>query len=243
MSNKTHKVKTQALIVISAAVVVLAALLILGTVFGDPVVPEFLRIIFRINTGGDEAEIDGDIPDILHDTTLENVSYFDYSAEEILTALSEATSYKRRIRIISSYGETRDVENYRLSVDGKSFRAVGESSEIVYDGENLYMKNGLSEAVVKADTDVYSEIGFTSLGEVKQLLNDNKHKLSYGTNERTIKAVLYNDDGNIGSEYEISLENGLVVTEYHYRSGEIYRAVVTDSVTEYNGEEIAITKG
>lgn len=42
-------------------------------------------------------------------------------------------------------------------------------------------------------------------------------------------------NGKPTSEYEVSIENGIVITEYHYRNGEIYRAVVTDSVTDYNG--------
>ena len=67
------------------------------------------------------------------------------------------------------------------------------------------------------------------------LIGENEHKLSYGNDRRTIKTILYDENGKPTAEYEVSIENGIVITEYHYKNGEIYRAVVTDSVTDYNG--------
>lgn len=239
MNNKS---RFSSILVLSFVVVIVTATVAMGLAFGKFEIPEFIRVIFG-KQDESSSELIVEIPDISTQTGGETLSYFDYSEEDILNSLIEKESYNRRIRIISSYGEKRDLDEYLLSVDNGKFIITGQTDTMIYDGTKLYIKNELSEETVTAVTDVCSELGITSLDELKLLISENSHKLSYGSNERTLKATIYDSYGQINSEYELSLETGIIITEYHYKNGEIYRAVVTTSVSDYDGEEISLTKG
>ena len=233
--SRPNRLNRRSLIILASAVVVISAVLLIVSIVKGAGMPEFVRVIFGIKQE-EETEVNRtSVPDISPNKGEEKLAYFDYSAEEMLSSLKEKESYHRTLRIISSYEDKRNVTSYSINVNGKAFKAENPSSTISYDGEQLYVRSSVAEFTSQVSTDVYSEVGITSLEELMVLLGENEHKLSYGNDRRTIKTILYDENGKPTAEYEVSIENGIVITEYHYRNGEIYRAVVTDSVTDYNG--------
>lgn len=227
--------RRRGLIILASAVIAISAVLLIVSIVKGAGMPEFIRVIFGIKQEEETEVTHASVPDISPNTYEEKVSYFDYTAEEMLSSLKERESYHRALRIISSYEDKRNVTSYSIDVNGKTFKAENPSSTVTYDGEQLYVHSSIAEFTSQVSTDVYSEVGITSLEELMVLLGESEHKLSYGNDKRTIKIILYDDSGKPTAEYEVSIENGIVITEYHYRNGEIYRAVVTDSVTDYNG--------
>lgn len=234
-SSRPNRLNRRSLIILASAVVVISAVLLIVSIVKGAGMPEFVRVIFGIKQEEETEVTRTSVPDISPNTDEEKLSYFDYSAEEMLSSLKEKESYHRTLRIISSYEDKRNVTSYSIDVNGKAFKAESPSSTVTYDGEMLHVRSSVAEFTSQISTDVYSEVGITSLEELMVLLGENEHKLSYGNDKRTIKTILYDENGKPTAEYEVSIENGIVITEYHYRNGEIYRAVVTDSVTDYNG--------
>ena len=234
-SSRPNRLNRRSLIILASAVVLISAVLLIVSIVKGAGMPEFVRVIFGIKQEEETEVTRTSVPDISPNTDEEKLSYFDYSAEEMLSSLKEKESYHRTLRIISSYEDKRNVTSYSIDVNGKAFKAESPSSTVTYDGEQLHVRSSVAEFTSQVSTDVYSEVGITSLEELMVLLGENEHKLSYGNDRRTIKTILYDENGKPTAEYEVSIENGIVITEYHYKNGEIYRAVVTDSVTDYNG--------
>ena len=243
MNKKSSRPNRRSLIILASAVVVISAVLLIVSIIKGSGMPEFVRVIFGIKQEEETETVRTSVPDISPNSDEEKLSYFDYSAEEMLLSLKEKESYHRTLRIISSYEDKRKVTAYSIDVNGKTFKTENSSSTVTFDGEQLHVRSSVAEFTSNVSADVYSEVGITSLEELMLLLGENEHKLSYGNDKRTVKIILYNDNGKPTAEYEVSIENGIVITEYHYKNGEIYRAVVTDSVTDYSGEDIAIAKG
>ena len=234
-SSRPNRLNRRSLIILASAVVLISAVLLIVSIVKGAGMPEFVRVIFGIKQEEETEVTRTSVPDISPNTDEEKLSYFDYSAEEMLSSLKEKESYHRTLRIISSFEDKRNVTSYSIDVNGKTFKAESPSSTVTYDGEMLHVRSSVAEFTSQVSTDVYSEVGITSLEELMVLLGENEHKLSYGNDRRTIKTILYDENGKPTAEYEVSIENGIVITEYHYKNGEIYRAVVTDSVTDYNG--------
>ncbi|MGN1408806.1 MAG: hypothetical protein ACI4XJ_01385, partial [Eubacteriales bacterium] len=116
-------------------------------------------------------------------------------------------------------------------VSDTKYRAESDANLIICDGEKMYVRNSVSEYSTAAESDFYSEIGLTSLDELKKIIENNKYTLTLSKNNRNLRATVYDDDEILLSEYDVSTEYGIIVNEYHYRNNEIYRAVVTDTLS------------
>jgi hypothetical protein len=245
LKKKTNRNKTRSLIIISVAAVILILFSVLiGICIANDRIPEFIRIIFGMSREENTETATAAIPDIVSDNgEEEQYAYFDLSAEEMFSLLHENESYCRRLRIISSYESERNVASYTITVKGNTFKSECASSTMIGSGDELYISSPAGEFITSVSTDVYSEVGIVSLEEVKNSIEGNNYKLSFGTDKRSIKVILYDENGIPTDEFEISTENGIVTTEYHYNNGVIYRAVVTDSISDYDGDDFVITKG
>ncbi len=243
--KKKNRINTHSLIIIViVSVILIVSLVIISVCVANDRIPEFIRVIFGINQTENTDTASVTIPDMVSDNGAdEKYTYFDLSAEEMFDMMRDNESYRRKLRIISSYENERVVTSYTITVKGKTFKSEGTSEMMIGDGDKLYISSQIGDFTADAVTDVYSEIGIVSIDNVRNMIDGRKYKLSYGSDQRSIKVILYDESGVPTDEFEISIENGIVTTEYHYNNGVIYRAVVTDSITEYDGDDFVITKG
>ena len=235
-NNNSGKSRRNIFIII---LIILASAIILTIVFfsfksGIIQIPGFVKTIFGINGSKDEykTEIYNDIPEITPDNELINESYLNIEAAQALEILQESDSYKRTIRIIYLYENERNVIKYTISKDGGMFTAESNKKTIRCDGDLIKISMPVGEFTYETtEADLYEEIGITSLSEIKADLSRYNHEIKLSDNKKYIRASILNESGNITAEYDISTEYGLVVSEYHYEDGELYRLVVTDSIT------------
>lgn len=235
-NKKAVKQKAKLIIILSAAAVLIAFLIIIFLKSDIMRMPEFARIILGLYDADAEETTVLTVPDIIAGEESDEKLYLNYTAEEILNFLQESKSYTRNFRIIYSYLNKRNVIRYKLSLSDKKYRAESGANLIVCDGEKMHIKTAVSEYTVASDNDFYDELGLTSLDELKKLLEERKHTLALSKNNRYVRASVYDENEALLSEYDISTEYGVIVTEYHYLNNEIYRAVVTDSLLPLDEE-------
>ncbi len=159
--------------------------------------------------------------DIIYETHSTN-------AYEVLMSLSESTIYTRAIRIIYSVDAKTNIYRSTLTKNGDRFRIDSNERTVIYDGVRLYIKEPTYTTVNEAEFNIYDEVGITPLSYIKEHAEQEYVFYKNADNPKTITVVI--SDGAIYNEYEISVENGLVLTERSYHNGDVYCAVITDKI-------------
>lgn len=245
MPSKYRGNRMTSAVILAAAVILIAALLLLFLMKQGVIgVPPFLDAVFGDFAEGEtvEAAETGDriLPEFASGSVHAADHYYRFSVDprETLASLTEWDAYVREFRVINSYNEETDSRRYVLTVKGDRFRLESDSKTILCDGTTTYTitttyRTPLDGTVFTLE----NEIGITPLSEIKEIaekgsvtypMDDNKHLL------------IVSEDAELGtlSEYLVSVETGVVMSERSYIGGTLYRAVVTDSVDVFAANDL-----
>ncbi len=151
------------------------------------------------------------------------------SAYEVLMSLSESTAYSRVIRTIYSVDAKTYIYRSTITKNEDCFRVDSNERTVIYDGVRLYVKEPTYTTVSEGKFNIYDEVGITPLSYIKEHAVQESVYYKDADNPKTITVVV-SDDSNIYNEYEISVENGLVLAERAYYNGVVYCAVITDKI-------------
>jgi len=235
---------TTGVVVTVVAVLVLVLLLLVLMKTGVILPPAFLQSVFG---SGDSAEPDSGtvqsvIPDFSADSVLAGEHYhtFPVDPRETLAVLNEADAYVREFRVINSYGGETDLQKYTLTVSGDRCRIESDFKTVLCDGTTTYTVTGTYRT--QLNNTVFTpeyEIGITSLEDVKTAAE--KGSVTYSKaprNDKSLTVTAEDAESGILSEYIVSIETGVVTGEYSYIGGELYRAVVTDSLDVFAADDL-----
>lgn len=201
--------------------------------FGVISVPDYITSIFSENGGsGDTTEYGScDISDI-KGSAQSSIVYEQHAenAYDVLMSLSESEAYRRVIRTIHSLNGETSVENATIIQNRDRFRIETAYKTVIFDGEKLYINEPTYTMTMSGVFDIYSEIGITPLSYVKENATADNVMFKDSDNKKKITVIIHSDSTPTHTEYEISVENGLVLAERSYYLGEVYRSLVTDKI-------------
>ncbi len=233
-------------VIIAAAVVLIAALLLLFLMkLGVIGVPAFLDTVFGDFGKNENTEVamnpnDIILPEFAAGSVHAEDHYYRFSVDprETLAALTEWESYVREFRVINSYNEETDSRRYVLTVDGDRFRLESDSKTILCDGTAIYTITATYRTPLNGTVfTLENEIGITPLSEIKAIAENGSVTYPTGDDKHLL---IVSEDAELGilSEYLVSVETGIVMSERSYIGGTLYRAVVTDSVDVFAAEDL-----
>ncbi len=198
--------------------------------------------------GDDDGEMVGIIPDMDEPGRTEAGYYDDLELEagELLGRLTETEKYLWVFRSIEAWENEYTVERVIITRDGEKYRIEKEDLLVICDGENIYRREGMMEAVYPASvSDLCAEAGLTSLSAVRETAADPNYtvKIEYDdpVNPRNIRVS--RSRGTWRDEFVVSIETGIPVTERSYMGSMAYRMILTDSISadaEIDGKNFLI---
>ena len=100
------------------------------------------------------------------------------------------------------------------------------------NGRQVYIETP-NYALIADERDYTDEIGITPLSRLIRETNDPALDTLISTNERTVRVQIIHPDTNVVDQYELSLENGLVLTETSAYEGEIFRKHISPNAMIY----------
>ncbi len=242
-SKKNNKTKPRDFIKISVIIVLIIALIAGVTAIGrfdSADISEMIKDLFSKGKGdGDSSSSEQGISGIRPAEESVSEVYWNKENDEYLSLIDGDSAYIRELRIITAYDENRSSESFTLSADSGKYRAESEAKLIINDGENVYYSSPEVSFVTSAKKfDITDELGITTLELLKQEIRTARYDVQVSDNKKYIRVTVYTySNGDVSSEYDISVEYGVVMAEYHYMDGEIYRAVVTDSIAPLTSSE------
>lgn len=221
-------------IMVSAASIVVV--LIFLFFFNIIKIPDFILNLFNADNDSDVSEkYEYEIIDDIKENNMTDIIYETHneSAYKVLSSLEESESYTRKVRMFFFYGEDTSVTRANITKNGDCFRVETDSRTVIYDGEILYIKEPTYSLTERGSFNIWNEVGTTPLSYIKE--NANKASVSYKTsvNPKIITAVIRNEEQKMYSEYEISTETGIVITEKSYFNNLLYRVVMTDTIDAF----------
>jgi hypothetical protein len=196
-------------------------------------VPEYILNIFTDNgRGGNTTEFGScEISDI-EGTDPTSIIYEQHAenAYEALMSLTESNIYRRVIRTIYSSKGNTSVESATIVQSGERFRIETAYKTVIYDGKKVYVKEPTYTMTLEKESQIYNEIGITPLSYIKENASPENVVFKDSDNKKKITVIIRDSSSPIFNEYEISVENGLVLNERSYYLNEVYRALVTDKI-------------
>lgn len=234
MNGKPSRMKLSAKTIIVITAVILAAVVItvlLYMIFAGGLLDK----LFGDNENYAEGESSVFIPEMtVGEENDEQDFYYERNTEDPLADVKELDSYIRTVRMLTSYGEERNIESVTVTKKGEKYKAESDSRIMIYDGETLYINYGFEILKIPTeDSTYYEEIGVTSLETVRSMVGDTEHYktvFEVSADNRIIKVSL-SDLVNEGltMRFEISAESGFVISERFYLNDEAYKTVLTES--------------
>lgn len=160
--------------------------------------------------------------------------FYENDPENPLADIHELEAYEHTIRIITIYGDNVSSESLTITRQSEKYKVESDSRIIICDGKNLYLDYGTQSLTTEPNENLYhSEIGTTSLEDIRRMLKDTEnYRSTYQTSDdyRTIAITITDLVNNIRMELEISLEYGLVTSERFYTGDTAYRTVITEAL-------------
>ncbi|MBE6625708.1 MAG: hypothetical protein E7628_00795 [Ruminococcaceae bacterium] len=170
----------------------------------------------------------------------ENEIFFDGDNTDLFSSINDRDSYKREFRVINSYNSVQTTNNFTMLKSGDNYAVDSSSQKMIYTEGKLYIESELYTLITDATvSEIYEDIGITTLETVIEIANSENAQVSVANDGKMIIVYYSGSDYSSHSEYEISVETGIVTYEAHYVSGQLTRCVVTDSVDVLIGEEIS----
>ena len=205
-------------------------------------IPDFLGQLFdsSVRDDLDSDQNNQQLPDAIESEEKQYLDvYFHLTDREIFENLAEPTAYERSMRIIRTYGGVYNSERFQIVKSGDSFRAESKTKTVICDGETVYVKGGAYVNRLDADDfDLYEEVGIHSAEQLLEMVRNEQATFTVDRDAKIITVTTVENVEKIKSTFEISIENGIVTTEYSYQDGVQYRLVVTDSVVMISEDQI-----
>lgn len=206
--------------------------------------PVFLNSVFRFGNAEsseqNEETAGSKIPDFSAGSVLAGEAYYSFSVDprETLASLTARDSYVREFRVVNLYGSEADLRNYTLTVKGDCYRLESEKKTVICDGTSSWTLTGtyrtqLNDTVFTPEY----EVGITSLADVKSAAEKGS-VTRHATDDKMLLVVWEDAESGILSEYTVSIETGVVMSERSYIGGELYRAVDTDLLDIFAAEDL-----
>ena len=242
--TKYRGVKITSGFVITAGVLLVFVLLMLILMrAGIVALPSFLPGLFGNNEHQEQTLTGEDsvLPEFASDVTESKNHYYSFSVDprETLSLLTEWDSYVREFRVINWYGQEADSRKYTLTVKGDRFRLESDNKVVICDGSSTWTiaetyRTSLENTVFTPE----SEIGITSLAAVKEAAD--KGSVTYSSEDGKHLLIVSEDaESGVLTEYLVSIETGVVMSERSYVSGTQYRAVITDRVDVFAADKLS----
>ncbi len=188
-----------------------------------------------------EAEIaENDLPEFSSGDLLTDNRYHTFSVDprEILASLTPMDAYVREFRVMNFYGDDADISKYTLTVRGPCYRLEADHKTVICDGTSAATVTGTYRTML--DGTVFTpenEVGMTSLSAIQKASEKGSVTLSADDNKQLL-IVTEDAETDILTEYLVSIETGVVMSERAYLDGVLYRAVITDSVDIFAAENL-----
>ena len=216
------------------------------------IVLAILSIIVYLNFGAilslinlDDTQVEENIydpnyiPQIADNTnsSIEDVYYI--APEDILSTINIRSSYVRNFRIETYHGDDKFSTQYTLTLKDTLYKIESISSTVLFDGEYLHIKSDVYDYKTPSDgSEMYTEIGITSLSEVISLAEKYSSKFTLSGDKKSIYVEIVNTGKSTKSVFEISVETGIVVSEAHYYNGIMNIKVITESIDVFGANNL-----
>lgn len=232
-NNDSPRSKISSRFVLAATLLLtIVVILVFLFVFNVISVPEYILNVFKDNGSGDGEELGScEISDIKTSEDLSVVYEKHYeNAYEVLISLTESKIYRRSIRTI--YTENNNTFVVRATIIHRNdlFRVEYPEKTLIYNGKELYIENPTYSLRRDGVYSIYDEVGLTPLSYLKENASASDVFYRNPDNKKKITIIIRDDSMSIYNEYEVSVENGLVLAERSYYNNEVYRAVITDKI-------------
>ncbi|MGN1346714.1 MAG: hypothetical protein ACI4V1_08005 [Eubacteriales bacterium] len=225
---------------VTILIFVLALLLLMK--FGIVNAPAFLRPVLGIGEPSEQTAepVGNDLPDFGGAETVTEEHYYTFAADprDILASLTETEAYTREFRVINSYDGEVDLLRYTLTVNGSRFRLVSDRKTVLCDGETICTIAETYQTTLNGTGfTLENEVGITSLTEVRTAAE--KGSVTYYSSNGKMLLVLSEDaETGVLAEFLVSIETGIVMSERFYLDGELYHAVLTDTVDVFAADDL-----
>ena len=201
---------------------------------------ETIRALFTnsaLQPGNDSLD-NGVLPNIFSGSAnTDEIFYID--KDDALESINTRNSYVRNLRVATYHNGEESLITYELTVKGNLYRVESDSGTISFDGDNLHIVSDVYELHKESDgSELYSEIGITSLNDVIALSHTQNSKYSVSNDKKSIFVETADERMQTKSLYEISAETGIVVSEAHYYKGELIIKVTTDSIDVFGADSL-----
>lgn len=184
--------------------------------------------------------VENDLPEFSSGDTRTEDFYYTFAVDprEILATLTPRDAYVREFRVMNFYGDDADISKYTLTVRGACYRLESDHKTVVCDGTSSATVTGTYRT--RLDGTVFTpenEIGVTSLETIRQASEKGSVTLS-SADAKNLVIVTEDAETDILTEYLVSIETGVVMSERAYLDGVLYRAVITDSVDIFATDDL-----
>ncbi len=186
------------------------------------------------------ATVANDLPEFSSgDTRTEDVYYtFSVDPREILASLTPQDTYVREFRVMNFHGDDADISKYTLTVRGACYRLESDHKTVVCNGTSSATVTGTYRTML--DGTVFTpenEVGMTALEAIRQASEKGSVTLS-SEDAKNLLIITEDAETDILTEYLVSIETGVVMSERAYLDGVLYRAVITDSVDIFAADDL-----
>ncbi len=230
--TKRNKISSRFVLAMTLILTIVVILVFLFA-FNVISIPDYILNVFTDNGfGGDNEELGSceisdikspDDSDVIYEKHYEN-------AYDVLMSLNESKIYRRTIRTIYTENSNTYVERATIIHRDDLFRVEYAEKTVVYDGKKLYINEPVLSIIKEGSFSIYNEVGLTPLSYIQE--NASASDVFYRDldNKKKITIIIRDDTMPIYNEYEVSVENGLVLAERSYYNNDVYRAVITDKI-------------
>ncbi len=201
-----------------------------------------LKAVFTGGKGGgnDDNSQGGAIPDIDSGSIMPGTDiFYENDPTNIFSAVNVRDSYTWVFRVTTSYNGVRGVNAFTMTKSGDNFKVESAAKDMIYNNGSLYIESDVYSFNTTADaSQIYDEIGITSLESVIERAKDGKATVTVSNDGKTVSVIVTDSESTIQSEFEVSVEFGIVLSETHYLNGQMIRSVSTDSVDVLIGDDV-----
>ena len=202
-----------------------------------------IKALIGGNNFGDGGEHGGEngLP-IISDSEVSDINevFYEGTASDLFSSINVRDSYRRVFRITYSYSGVQTTDVLTMVKCGSNYSVESSSKKLIYSDGKLYIESEMYSLVADAtESEIYEDIGITSLDKIIEIASTDNADVAISSDGKHITVTYIESDVSNRSEYEISLESGIVTYEAHYISGQLTRSVTTDSIDILIGEEIS----
>lgn len=232
-SNSNESKISSRFVLAMTLILTIVVILVFLFMFNVISVPDYILSVFTDNGfGGDNEELGScEISDIKtsDDASVIYEKHYE-NAYDVLMSLTESQIYRRTIRIIHTENSNTYVERATIIHLDDSFSVEYTEKTVIYNGERLYISEPTFSIIKEGSFSIYDEVGLTPLSYLQENASASDVFYKDLDNTKKITIIIRDETMPIYNEYEVSVENGLVLSERSYYNNDVYRAVVTDKI-------------